>query len=183
MATGGIRRLASVDALRGLTVAAMLLVNNPGDWGHVYAPLLHADWHGCTPTDLVFPFFLFVVGVSIALGIVPRVEAGADPGGLQRGVVVRALKIIAIGLLLHALSMWLLDRPVFRIMGVLQRIGLCFLVAALLALHVRPRLQWLLIGIILLGYWALLATGGSYAPGENLANRFDTALLGRHQYR
>lgn len=176
-------RYASVDALRGITVAAMLLVNNPGDWGHVYTPLLHADWHGCTPTDLIFPFFLFVVGVSIALGIVPRVEAGADPGGLQRGVVLRALKIIAIGLLLHALSMWLLDRPVYRIMGVLQRIGLCFLVAALLALHVRPRLQWVLVAVILLGYWALLAAGGSYAPGENLANRFDTALLGRHQYR
>ena len=65
-------RFASVDALRGLTVAAMLLVNTPGDWSHVYAPLLHAEWHGVTPTDLVFPFFLFIVGVSISLGIVPR---------------------------------------------------------------------------------------------------------------
>ena len=71
-------RYASVDALRGLTVAAMLLVNTPGDWGHVYAPLRHAQWHGCTPTDLIFPFFLFVVGVSVALGIVPRVERGVD---------------------------------------------------------------------------------------------------------
>ena len=83
-------RFASVDALRGITVAAMLLVNNPGDWGHVYAPLLHADWHGCTPTDLVFPFFLFIVGVSIALGIVPRVEAGADISLLRRTVLIRA---------------------------------------------------------------------------------------------
>ena len=63
-------RFASVDALRGLTVAAMLLVNNPGDWGHAYWPLLHSQWNGCTPTDLIFPFFLFIVGVSIALGIV-----------------------------------------------------------------------------------------------------------------
>ncbi|TDK23005.1 DUF5009 domain-containing protein [Luteimonas aestuarii] len=176
-------RHASVDALRGITVAAMLLVNNPGDWGHVYAPLLHADWHGCTPTDLIFPFFLFVVGVSIALGIVPRAEAGGDVARLQRGIVVRALKIIAIGLLLHALAMWLLDRPVFRVMGVLQRIGLCFLVAATLALHVKPRVQWLLVCILLLGYWALLAAGGSYAPGVNLADRFDTAVLGPLQYR
>jgi predicted acyltransferase len=176
-------RLASVDALRGLTVAAMLLVNNPGDWSHVYPPLLHADWHGCTPTDLIFPLFLFVVGVSIALGLVPRAEAGADRGMLQRGVVVRALKIIAIGLLLHALAMWLLDRPVFRVMGVLQRIGLCFLVAATLALHVTPRLQWMLVAAILMGYWALLAAGGSYAPGLNLADRFDTAVLGPLQYR
>ncbi|MCR6663889.1 MAG: DUF5009 domain-containing protein [Luteimonas sp.] len=176
------QRFASVDALRGITVAAMLLVNNPGDWGHVYAPLLHADWHGCTPTDLIFPFFLFVVGVSIALGIVPRVEAGGDTGKLQRGIVVRALKIIAIGLLLHALAMWLLDRPVLRIMGVLQRIGVCFLFAALVAMHVKPRVQWILIAILLVGYWALMAAGGTYAPGENLANRFDTAVLGRFQY-
>lgn len=180
---GSVPRFASVDALRGITVAAMLLVNNPGDWGHVYAPLLHADWHGCTPTDLIFPFFLFVVGVSIALGIVPRAEAGADIGGLQRGIVVRALKIIAIGLLLHVLAMWWLDRPVYRPMGVLQRIGLCFLAAGLLALHVRPRVQWLLVGAILLGYWTLLAAGGTYAPEVNLANRFDTALLGKFQYR
>jgi predicted acyltransferase len=176
-------RHASVDALRGITVAAMLLVNNPGDWGHVYAPLLHAQWHGCTPTDLIFPFFLFVVGVSIALGIVPRAETGADVRALQLGIVVRALRIIALGLLLHALAMWLLDRPVFRVMGVLQRIGLCFLFAATLALHLRPRLQWLVIGVLLVGYAALLASGGSYGSGENLANRFDTVLLGRYQYR
>ena len=87
-------RFASVDALRGLTVAAMLLVNNPGDWGHVYAPLLHAQWNGCTPTDLVFPFFLFIVGVSIALGIVPRLEAGTDLAALRRGVWIRAARII-----------------------------------------------------------------------------------------
>jgi predicted acyltransferase len=177
------QRFASVDALRGLTVAAMLLVNNPGDWGHVYAPLLHADWHGCTPTDLVFPFFLFVVGVSIALGIIPRAEAGADTAVLQRGIVIRALKIVAIGLLLHALAMWLLDRPVYRPMGVLQRIGLCFLAAGTLALHVKPRVQWMLVCAIVLGYWALLAAGGTYAPGVNLANRFDTAVLGPFQYR
>lgn len=183
MTTASPQRFASVDALRGITVAAMLLVNNPGDWGHVYAPLLHADWHGCTPTDLIFPFFLFIVGVSIALGIVPRVEAGADLRGLQRGIVVRALKIIAIGLLLHLLAMWLLDRPVYRPMGVLQRIGLCFLVAGTVALYLKPRWQWLLITALLLGYWALLAVGGSYLPGENLANRFDTALLGPFQYR
>ena len=96
----GPKRFASVDALRGITVAAMLLVNDPGDWGHVYAPLLHAEWHGCTPTDLVFPFFLFIVGASIALGILPRIEAGADPRPLRRAVWVRGLKIVALGVLL-----------------------------------------------------------------------------------
>ncbi|MET0814046.1 MAG: DUF5009 domain-containing protein, partial [Pseudoxanthomonas sp.] len=89
-----LRRFDSVDALRGITVAAMLLVNNPGDWGHVYAPLLHSEWNGCTPTDLVFPLFLFIVGVSIALGIVPRVEAGADLAELRRAVLIRAAKIV-----------------------------------------------------------------------------------------
>src|SRR5690606_21221262 len=94
-------RFASVDALRGLTVAAMLLVNDPGDWGHVYWPLLHSEWNGCTPTGLVFPFFLFIVGVSIALGVVPRVEAGSDVAVLRRAVLLRAAKTIGLGLILH----------------------------------------------------------------------------------
>ena len=176
------RRFASVDVLRGLTVAAMLLVNNPGDWGHVYAPLLHSEWNGCTPTDLVFPFFLFIVGVSIALGIVPRIEAGADPRPLHRAVWVRGAKIIAIGMLLHLLAWWWLDKPAYRPLGVLPRIGLCFIGAGLLAMTTRPRVQWALIAALLLGYWALLAAGGSYAPFVNLASRVDTVLFGAHNY-
>jgi predicted acyltransferase len=175
-------RFASVDALRGITVAAMLLVNDPGDWRHVYAPLLHSEWNGCTPTDFVFPFFLFIVGVSIALGIVPRAESGADLGALRRDVWWRASKIVGLGLLLHALAFWLLDRNEFRPWGVLQRIGLCFLVVGLLATTTRPRTQWWLIAILLLGYWALLVAGGSYAPWDNLASRFDTFLLGPMNY-
>lgn len=179
--TVGVRevgRYASVDALRGLTVAAMLLVNNPGDWEHVYAPLLHAPWHGCTPTDLVFPFFLFVVGVSTSLGIVSRAEAGGDRRILQRGIVVRALRIVALGLLLNLLAWWAFDREYVRLWGVLQRIGLCFLVAAPLALWWKPRMQWLCIAAILLGYWALLASGGTLAQYANLPNRIDTVLFG-----
>ena len=171
------QRFASVDALRGLTVAAMLLVNNPGDWGHVYAPLLHAPWHGCTPTDLIFPFFLFVVGVSIALGLVSRLERGADAAALHGAILSRGLRIIALGLLLHVAAWWAFDMPHYRIPGVLQRIGLCFLVAAPLALHLRPRVQWLLIAGLLLGWWLLLAAGDSYARYDNLADRIDTALL------
>lgn len=177
------QRFDSVDALRGLTVAAMLLVNNPGDWGHVFAPLLHAPWHGCTPTDLVFPFFLFIVGVSIALGLVPRVEAGADLGPLRRGVLIRAARIITLGLLLHALAYVLLDRPSFRPWGVLQRIGLCFAAAGLLVTMVRAQVQWMLIAVLLIGYGVLLAAGGSYAPWENLVSRVDTALLGTSLYQ
>lgn len=176
-------RFDSVDALRGMTVAAMLLVNNPGDWGHVYAPLLHSEWHGCTPTDLVFPFFLFIVGVSIALGIVPRVEAGADLPALRHGVLVRAGKIIGLGLALHLLAFLMLDPDWLRPWGVLQRIGICFGVAGLLALVTHARTQWWWIASILLGYWALLVAGGSFEPWINLASRVDTALFGPLLYQ
>jgi predicted acyltransferase len=176
-------RFESVDALRGITVAAMLLVNNPGDWGHVYAPLLHAQWHGCTPTDLVFPFFLLIVGVSIALGIVPRVEAGADIPALRRGVLSRTAKIIGLGLALHLLAFLMLDLEWFRPWGVLQRIGICFGVVGLLALVTRARMQWCLIVIVLLGYWVLLVAGGSFDPWINLASRVDTALFGPLLYQ
>lgn len=175
-------RFRSVDALRGLTVAAMLLVNNPGDWGHVYAPLLHAEWNGCTPTDLIFPFFLFIVGVSIALGISPRWEGGVPRATLMRTAAWRGFKILAIGLVLHALAWWWLDKPYFRPWGVLQRIGLCFIVAAWIALYLRPRARFIVLLALLLGYWAALALNGGYAPWVNLASRVDTALIGPHVY-
>ena len=175
-------RLASVDALRGITVAAMLLVNTPGDWGHVYAPLRHAQWHGCTPADLVFPVFLFVVGVSLALSLVPRREARADGAHLSRAVLWRAVRIVAIGLLLHGLAWWALDLPAFRPWGVLQRIGLCVALAGLAALTLGPRQQWLLCAGLLLGSAAVLA-GGGMAPGTNPFDRFDTALFAPALYR
>jgi predicted acyltransferase len=171
-------RFASVDALRGLTVAAMLLVNDAGDWGHVFAPLKHAAWHGCTPTDLVFPFFLVIVGVSISLAFGPRI----DPATLRRTVLLRAVRIIALGLLLHAAAHWLMQTREFRPMGVLQRIGICFGVAGLIAIHARPRTQWLIFGAVLLGYWALLVAGGPLDKEGNLASRVDTLLLGRFAY-
>jgi predicted acyltransferase len=175
-------RFVSVDALRGLTVAAMLLVNNPGDWSHVYPPLLHAQWHGCTPTDLIFPMFLFVVGVSIALGLVLRVEAGDDRLALTRTALWRAARIVALGLFLHVIAWWWLDREVFRPWGVLQRIGLCFAVAALCAIHLRPRVQWALCIALLAGYAGLLAWGGM-APFDNAVSRVDTTLLGPMVYQ
>ena len=177
-----IARFASVDALRGLSVAAMLLVNNPGDWNHVYAPLRHASWHGCTPADLIFPFFLFIVGVSIALGLVPRVENGGDRAALRRAVCWRGARIVGMGLLLHALAFWLLDREWFRPWGVLQRIGLCFAAVGLLAIYTSARTQWTLLAGLLLGYAALLAWGGD-APWQNLVSRLDTALFGALLYQ
>jgi len=175
-------RYASVDALRGITVAAMLLVNNPGTWSHVFAPLEHAQWNGCTPTDLIFPFFLVIVGVSIGLGVVPRVEQGGDRAALTRTVLVRALRILGLGLLLHLLAWWWLDLPHYRPWGVLQRIGLCFAIAGMAAIWLSARMQWLCIGLLLGGYAALLAAGGT-PPWHNLPSRVDTALLGPLLYQ
>jgi predicted acyltransferase len=176
------RRIASVDALRGLAVAAMLLVNNPGDWAHVYAPLQHAAWHGCSPTDLIFPFFLFIVGVSAALALGPRVDAGSAPGPLQAQALTRGLRIVALGLALHALAWWLLSRPDFRVMGVLQRIGLCFIVVGVVALRLRTRGQLVLLAALLLGHGGLLMGSATLDKLGSLAQQLDTAVLGRFAY-
>jgi predicted acyltransferase len=176
------KRLASLDALRGGTVAAMLLVNDPGDWGHVYAPLEHSAWNGCTPTDLVFPFFLFVVGVSVALSVLPRLEQGALPSVLTRAALWRALRILALGVAINLLAAWWLPQAHLRFPGVLQRIALCFAAVALFAVYTKPRTQWWAIAALLLGYWGLLLLGGSLEPWSNLASRIDTAVFGSHVY-
>ena len=176
------KRLASVDALRGITVAGMLLVNDPGDWSHIYAPLEHAAWHGFTPTDLIFPLFLFIVGVSIALAFGPQVEKGRSPAQLQQVVWMRALRIVLLGLALHAFAYWMMDKPNFRIMGVLQRIGICFALGGTAYLYCSARTQWLMIGGLLLGYWALLHFGGPLSLEGNIASRVDAQVLGRFAY-
>lgn len=173
------RRLNSLDALRGCTVAAMLLVNDPGDWGHVYWPLDHATWNGCTPTDLIFPFFLFVVGVSVALAILPRLEQGVAPSSLSRAVCWRALRILGLGLAINLLAAWLLPDRNMRLPGVLQRIAICYAVVALLAIYTRSRMQWSVIVLLLLGYSGLLWLGGSLAPWTNIVSRTDSAVFGR----
>jgi len=169
------RRFVSVDVLRGWAVVAMLLVNYPGSWDHVFAPLEHSEWNGFTPTDLIFPHFLFVMGVSIALGL--------RPGGSLSKLWLRALRLVAVGMGLYLVAMWGYDKAHFRVWGVLQRIGLCYGVAATLALTLHPRMQWAVIGGILLGYWVLLACNGGYVPWDNLASRIDTWLAGVHNYQ
>jgi predicted acyltransferase len=176
------KRLASLDALRGCTVAAMLLVNDPGDWAHVYWPLDHSVWNGCTPTDLVFPFFLFVVGVSVALSFLPRLEQGADRAAMARAALVRALRIIGLGVLINLLAWRLMPGAHLRLPGVLQRIGVCFAGVALFAIHTRPRTQWTAIVALLLGYWGLLLLGGSLEPWTNLTSRVDSAVFGPFVY-
>jgi predicted acyltransferase len=176
------RRLASLDALRGCTVAAMLLVNDPGDWGHVFTPLDHSPWNGCTPTDLIFPFFLFVVGVSCALSLVVRHEQGVAAGDLARTAVWRALRILLLGVAINTLAWWWMPGVHMRFPGVLQRIGVCFAVTALFALYTRPRTQWGVIVALLLGYWGLLELGGSLDRWVNIDSRVDTAVFGHFVY-
>lgn len=171
-------RLVSVDALRGCTVAAMLLVNDPGSWGEVFPPLEHATWNGCTPTDLVFPIFLFVMGVSVALSVLPRLELGAAPGGLRDAALWRALRIVALGLLINLLAALLMPGRDMRWPGVLQRIGVCFLATALLAIYARPRGWWTTIVLLLAGYAGILELGGTLAPWSNIVSRTDTAVFG-----
>lgn len=148
------KRLLSLDVFRGITIAGMILVNNPGDWGHVYAPLLHADWHGCTPTDLVFPFFLFIMGVAVPLALGSRIERGDNQAAILKKILWRTLAIFGIGLFLNALPDFNLST--LRIPGVLQRIALVYGITSLLFLKTSWRTQiWIGIGC-LLAYWFLM---------------------------
>jgi predicted acyltransferase len=175
-------RLRSLDAFRGLTLAGMILVNNSG--GRVkYAPLGHADWHGWTPTDLVFPFFVFIMGVSIAFALARRLDSGAGLGRVLLKIVWRAVAIFGLGLLLN----WFPFSEPFaelRIPGVLQRIAICYLFAALIFLATGPKTQLALIVVLLLGYWAALTRipVPGYELGDlslegNVAAHYDKLLL------
>jgi len=182
-------RLVALDAFRGLTIAGMLLVNNPGTWSAVYAPLRHAEWHGWTPTDLLFPFFLFIVGITTHLSLTSRERRGDPPGAVTRQVLKRGALIVLFGLGLAAFPFVPLDRIVHvRVPGVLQRIGVCYLATALL---VRGRSnRWVagLAAALLVGYWGLLAlvpnpeTGVATwdAPDATLPAWLDRTLLGGH---
>src|ERR671914_515372 len=133
----GTGRLVSLDVFRGLTIAGMILVNNPGTWGAIYDPLEHAAWHGWTPTDFVFPFFLFIVGVSIALALARRAEAGGPKRDLYLKIVRRTLIIFALGLVLAGFPSY--DLSTIRIPGVLQRIAVCYLLASVIFLKTSWR--------------------------------------------
>jgi len=179
------QRYLALDVLRGLTVAMMILVNNPGSWAHIYAPLEHSKWHGCTPTDLVFPFFLFVVGVSMFFSFSKYGNELNKESLLKIGR--RTLLIFAIGLFLNSFPQWATDYSKLRILGVLQRIALAYGIGAVIVLA-SPRKYLLYIGgVILLGYWALLyASGGGdpYSLQGNATISFDTAFLGTsHLYK
>lgn len=182
------RRLVSLDAFRGLTVAGMVLVNNPGTWRAVYAPLRHAGWHGWTPTDLVFPFFLFILGVAIPLALGRRLADGEGRARIVARILRRSITIFALGLILHAVPGF--DLATLRIPGVLQRIAVCYLAAALLFIVAGWRTLAILSAAALFGYWAALMLvpvpgfgAGDLGREGNLAAWLDRALLGPHIWR
>ncbi|PRY53342.1 putative acyltransferase [Arcticibacter pallidicorallinus] len=175
-------RLLSLDAFRGLTVAAMILVNNPGSWAKIYPPLKHAEWHGCTPTDLVFPFFLFIVGVAIVFALQTK---KTDPGNHNQ-LLIKAAKR---GCILFLLGLLLALYPKFnfetvRIMGVLQRIGVVYFICAAIFIKTKPKTQFIIMTSILVVYWILMTfvpVPGFGAPNlekeTNLAAWADRLIL------
>lgn len=173
-------RLLSLDFFRGATVAAMILVNNPGDWGHIYAPLKHADWHGCTPTDLVFPFFLFIVGVSIAYAMGSKKSDAATHGYTIAKALKRSLILFALGLILTLFPEVFFDpaRALIevRIPGVLQRIAVVFFISAVLFLKVSEKNLRSLLIILLASYWILMTFVP--VPGTGPANLGKETNLG-----
>ncbi len=169
----GRERLLSLDVFRGITIAGMLLVNNPGSWGAIYPPLEHAPWFGWTPTDLIFPFFLFIVGITTRLSFAARRARGADDRALLRRLVRRGLTIIALGLLMsgfpyHQLYLHLplgavfdsrtaqLDLAHWRFTGVLQRIGVAYILGALLNFRTTVKQQVVILAALLYGYWLVM---------------------------
>jgi predicted acyltransferase len=176
-------RLLSLDVVRGLTMAAMVIVNNPGTWQAVYPPLRHADWHGWTPTDVIFPFFLVIVGVAIPFALEPRASGVSIARIVRRSVI-----IFALGLVLNALYGF--DPATIRIPGVLQRIAVCYLLAALLFITTGWRTQAVVAVALLAGYWAAMTLvpvpgygAGNLGKEGNLAGWIDRALLGPHVWR
>lgn len=175
-------RLISLDAMRGFTIAAMITVNFPGTWDHVYPTLRHTVWNGLTLTDLIAPFFLFIVGVSIAFAYTKRIEAGTPKGGMYKKIIVRTLKIFLVGLFLNLLPDF--NFAELRYTGTLARISLVFIFCAILFLNTKWKAQmWISLGI-LVAYWlamTLIPTPGygkiMLERGTNLAAWVDEMYM------
>jgi predicted acyltransferase len=232
------QRLTSLDVFRGMTVALMIIVNNPGDWDAIYTPLEHAQWHGCTPTDLVFPFFLFIVGVSIVFALSPMKATIEKHDDALQKIIFRALKLFSLGLFLNFYSkidfgfesnfwprliicsifavLMLGDWPqkiqrwtvilflvssafllffevgkfgTARILGVLQRISIVYLVVSYLFLKTSVRTQIIIFASILIGYWAIMALvpvpgfgPANFDKATNFASWLDSVILKEHNW-
>jgi predicted acyltransferase len=181
-------RLIALDVFRGITIAGMTLVNNPGTWSAIYWPLEHAEWNGWTPTDLVFPFFLFIVGVATTLSLGRRVEEDAPKGPLYVKALKRALIIFALGFFLNLYPHF--DFATVRIPGVLQRIAVCYLITAVIFLSTTLRTQAIIAVALLLIYWIAMTeiAAPGYAAGDltkegSLASYIDRLVFGQHVWR
>src|SRR5699024_5701358 len=190
-------RLVSLDVFRGLTIALMILVNNPGSWGHIYPPLEHSAWHGWTPTDLVFPFFLFIVGVAMVYSFGKMKEHGMSKPAIYKKVVIRSILLFAIGLGMAIFPLFrfepfrLYDFSSMRIMGVLQRIGLCYLFASVIYLEFQKakKIAYWGLGLITF-YWIIMMTipvpgygAGVLTKAGNLATYIDKIVMTGHLWK
>ncbi len=185
------KRLKSLDAFRGFTIAAMILVNNPGTWSYVYAPLRHAKWWGITPTDMIPSAFLFIVGVAIAFAYTKRKQAGVPPRQMYSKIIIRSVKIFLVGMFLNVWGLLPeMNFEMLRWTGTLHRIAFVFLCCGLLFLHTSWRIQAFIGGAILLIYYAVLVfipTPGygkvMLEPGINIAHWVDQHLLIGHMWQ
>jgi predicted acyltransferase len=178
-------RLVSLDAFRGITIAGMILVNNPGNWKTTYGGLQHAEWNGCRPADLVFPFFLFIVGVAITFSFAQRLGRHGSRARLLASAARRTFILFALGLLLNGFPSF--DWQTIRLAGVLQRIALCYAFAAIIVITLDARGQAITGLLLLLGYWALMKLvpvpgfgAGGFGPGKNLAGYIDSVVIPGH---
>jgi len=205
-------RLFSLDAFRGITIASMILVNTPGSWAYVYPPLRHTEWHGLTPTDLIFPFFLFIIGVAMSFSFTKQLSIGITHHELHIKVLKRFLIIFGLGLFLtgypfnipFSFDMLTTDFrfiDIFRrfqdirIMGVLARIAICYFIASIIVLNLKKHQQWTLSGLLLAIYWVSLifafyllgngpTEGGPFTFEDNWVRRIDLLVLGSaHMYK
>ncbi|WP_337264817.1 MULTISPECIES: acyltransferase family protein [unclassified Serratia (in: enterobacteria)] len=197
-------RLLSLDVLRGMTIAGMILVNNPGSWSYVYAPLGHASWHGLTPTDLVFPFFMFIMGISTYISL-QKSQFSASSATITK-ILTRTLVIFMIGLFIawfalflrtsykltaEGVEFWQRVGPSLwnfehiRILGVMQRLAICYAATAIIALLVNHKYIPHIIVTLLLGYYAILLAGNGFEQSEqNIISQLDQAILGvNHMYK
>ncbi len=183
-------RIQSVDVLRGFTIVAMILVNTPGTWNHVYKPLLHANWHGLTPTDLIFPFFIIIVGISIYFAYKQKKSSLST----FKKITIRSVKLIGLGLFLNLFlpyAPFITDLSTVRIPGVLQRIGIVFFFSSLLYLHCNWKTLLGIATILILGYWLFLGfvplPDGTLPTFDRLPNNWsnfiDLNILGEHMWK